>query len=76
MTDRQRQAIEAEAKQRQVDYWNARGGILDAGKGVKLEGDVAYRHKQACEQADRFADKNGKVNPSIQAIYAHIYGLV
>lgn len=32
--------------------------------------------KKALNEANKFADKDGNVNPNIQAIFARMYGLI
>lgn len=76
MTEQRQREIRDEVRQHQVNYLNACGGILELGKNAKLSSDVAYRHKKACDEASKWADKNGKVDPSIQTIFACMYGLV
>lgn len=58
------------------------GGILELGKQALKKGnvdensDAAKAIKNAAKAADKHKDKNGKVDPAIQAIYARIYGLI
>ena len=51
-------------------------GVLKAVNNDKLSGDVKIRHKKALNEASKFADKDGNVNPNIQAIFARMYGLI
>lgn len=51
-------------------------GVLEAVNNDKLSGDVRTRHKNAMKECERFKDKDGHVNPHIQAIMAHMYGLI
>jgi len=51
-------------------------GVLKAVNNDKLYGDTKIRHKKALDEANKFADKNGNVNPNIQAIFARMYGLI
>jgi len=74
--DRRRREIETECRRNIVDACNMAGGVLEAGKGVKLEGDVKTRYEKACDEASKFADKNGKTDPAIQTIFACMYGLI
>lgn len=76
MTEQRQREIRDEEAREQLAFLNACGGALEAGKKAKLEGDIAVRHKNACEAASKHADKNGKVDPNIQAIFARMYGLI
>ena len=51
-------------------------GVLKAVNNDKLSGDVKIRHKKALNEANKFADKDGNVNPHVQAIFARMYGLI
>ena len=51
-------------------------GVLNAVNNDKLSGDVKVRHQKATKEANKFADKNGKVDPRVQAIFARMYGLI
>lgn len=51
-------------------------GVLNAVNNDKLSGDVKIRHKKAIEEASKHADKNGHVDPCVQAIFARMYGLI
>lgn len=51
-------------------------GVLKAADNSKLTGDVKIRHQNALKEANEFADKDGNINPNIQAIFARIYGLI
>ena len=51
-------------------------GILKAVNNDKLSGDVKIRHQNAMKEASKHADKDGNVNPHVQAIFARIYGLI
>ena len=51
-------------------------GILKAVNNDKLSGDVKIRHQNAMKEANKHADKDGNVNPHVQAIFARMYGLI
>ena len=51
-------------------------GILKAVDNDKLTGDVKVRHQNAMKEANKHADKDGNVNPHVQAIFARMYGLI
>lgn len=51
-------------------------GVLNMVDNDSLSGDVKYRHQQALNEANKFKDADGNVNPNIQAIFARIYGLI
>ena len=51
-------------------------GVLKAVDNDKLLGDVKIRHQNAMKEANKFADKDGNVNPNVQAIFARMYGLI
>ena len=51
-------------------------GVLKAVDNNKLSGDVKIRHQNAMKEASKHADKNGNVNPHVQAIFARMYGLI
>ena len=51
-------------------------GVLKAVNNNKLSGDVKIRHKNALNEANNFADKDGNINPHVQAIFARMYGLI
>lgn len=51
-------------------------GVLKAVNNDKLSGDTKIRHQKAMKEANKFADKNGNVDPHVQAIFARMYGLI
>ena len=51
-------------------------GVLKAADNNKLDGDVKIRHQKALKEANEFADKDGNIDPHVQAIFARIYGLI
>jgi hypothetical protein len=51
-------------------------GILKAVNNDKLSGDDKIRHQNAMKEANKHADKDGNVNPHVQAIFARMYGLI
>lgn len=51
-------------------------GILKAVDNDKLLGDVKIRHQNAMKEANKHADKDGNVDPCVQAIFARMYGLI
>lgn len=51
-------------------------GVLEIVSNDKLKGDVKVRHQNAMKECERFKDKNGHVNPHVQAIFARMYGLI
>lgn len=51
-------------------------GILKAVNNDKLSGDDKIRHQNAMKEANRFANKDGNVNPHVQTIFARMYGLI
>ena len=51
-------------------------GVLKAVDNNKLSGDVKIRHQNAMKEASKHADKDGNVNPHVQAIFARMYGLI
>ena len=76
MKEQRQREIRDEVRREQVEFLNAHGGILELGKKANLSDDVAYQHKKACDDAAKFADKDGEVDPNIQTIFARLYGLV
>jgi len=51
-------------------------GILKAVNNDKLSGDVKIRHQNAMKEANKYGDKDGNVNPHVQAIFARMHGLI
>lgn len=51
-------------------------GILKAVNNDTLSGDDKIRHQNAMKEANKHADKDGNVNPHVQAIFARMYGLI
>jgi hypothetical protein len=51
-------------------------GVLKSVNNDKLSGDVKTRHQNAMKKANKHADKDGNVNPHVQAIFARMYGLI
>lgn len=51
-------------------------GVLKAVDNESLSGDTKKRHSKATEEASQFKNKDGSIDPSIQAIYARMYGLI
>lgn len=51
-------------------------GILKNANNDELTGDVKIRHQNAMKEANKHADKDGNVNPHVQAIFARMYGLI
>ena len=51
-------------------------GILKNANNDELTGDVKIRHQNAMEEANKHADKDGNINPHVQAIFARMYGLI
>ena len=51
-------------------------GVLKAVDNESLSGDIKKRHSKAIEETSKFKNKDGSIDPSIQAIYARIYGLI
>ena len=51
-------------------------GVLKAIDNESLSGDTKKRHSKATEEASHFKNKDGSIDPKIQAIYARIYGLI
>jgi len=51
-------------------------GVLKAVDNDKLSGDVKIRHQNAIKEASKHADKDGNVDPCVQAIFARMYGLI
>lgn len=51
-------------------------GILKNANNDELTGDVKIRHQNATKEANKHADKDGNVNPHVQAIFARMYGLI
>ena len=51
-------------------------GVLKAVDNESLSGDTKKRHSKAIEEASQFKNKDGSIDPWIQAIYARIYGLI
>lgn len=51
-------------------------GVLKAVDNESLSGDTKKRHSKAIKEASKFKEKDGSIDPSIQAIYARIYGLI
>ena len=51
-------------------------GVLKAVDNESLSGDTKKRHSKATEEASQFKNKDGSIDPEIQAIYARKYGLI
>ena len=51
-------------------------GVLKAIDNESLSGDTKKRHSKATEEASQFKNKDGSIDPWIQAIYARMYGLI
>lgn len=51
-------------------------GILKNANNDELTGDVKIRHQNAMKEANKHADKDGNINPHVQAIFARMYGLI
>ena len=51
-------------------------GVLKAIDNESLSGDTKKRHSKATEEASQFKNKDGSIDPEIQAIYERIYGLI
>ena len=49
-------------------------GVLKAVDNESLSGDTKKRHSN--EEASQFKNKDGSIDPKIQAIYARMYGLI
>ena len=51
-------------------------GVLKAVDNESFSGDTKKRHSKATEEASQFKNKDGSIDPKIQAIYARMYGLI
>lgn len=51
-------------------------GVLKEVDNESLSGDTKKRHSKATEEASQFKNKDGSIDPEIQAIYARMYGLI
>lgn len=51
-------------------------GVLESVSNDRLKGDVKIRHRNAMKECEQFKDKDGHVDPNIQAIFARMYGLI
>ena len=51
-------------------------GVLKAVDNESLSGDTKKRHSKSIEKASKFKNKDGSIDPEIQAIYARMYGLI
>ena len=69
------QDIKNEVALRAIDACGDKG-ILKNANNDELTGDVKIRHQNAMEAANKHADKDGNVNPHVQAIFARMYGLI
>ena len=69
------QDIKNEVALRAIDDCGDKG-ILKNVNNDKLTGDVKIRHQNAMEAANKHVDKDGNVNPHVQAIFARMYGLI
>jgi len=69
------QDIKNEAALRAIDACG-NIGVLKAVNNDKLSGDVKIRHQNAIKEASKHADKDGNVDPCVQAIFARMYGLI
>ena len=69
------QDIKNEVALRAIDACGNKG-ILKNVNNDKLTGDVKIRHQNAMEAANKHVDKDGNVNPHVQAIFARMYGLI
>jgi len=76
MDAKRRMEIEAEMASRIVTACGDTG-VLKAVDNDKLHDEnVKIRHKNAMKEANKFADKNGNIDPRVQAIFARMYGLI
>ena len=69
------QDIKNEVALRAIDACGDKG-ILKNVNNDKLTGDVKIRHQNAMDAANKHVDKDGNVNPHVQAIFARMYGLI
>ena len=69
------QDIKNEVALRAIDACGDKG-ILKNVNNDELTGDVKIRHQKAMEAANKHVDKDGNVNPHVQAIFARMYGLI
>ena len=51
-------------------------GVLKAVDNKYLSDDTKKRHSKAIKEASKFKNKDGGIDPDIQAIYARMYGLI
>lgn len=51
-------------------------GVLKIVDNESLSGDTKKRHSKATKEASKFKNKDGSIDPRIQAIYARMYGLI
>ena len=75
MNSKEMMEIEAEMASKIVTACGSTG-VLKAVDNNKLTGDVKIRHQKALKEANEFADKDGNIDPNVQAIFARIYGLI
>lgn len=69
------QDIKNEVALRAIDACGNKG-ILKNVNNDELTGDVKIRHQNAMDAANKHVDKDGNVNPHVQAIFARMYGLI
>ena len=69
------QDIKNEVALRAIDACGNKG-ILKNVNNDELTEDVKIRHQNAMEAANKHVDKDGNVNPHVQAIFARMYGLI
>lgn len=69
------QDIKNEVALRSIDVCGNKG-ILKNVNNDELTGDVKIRHQNTMEAANKHVDKDGNVNPHVQAIFARMYGLI
>jgi len=69
------QDVKNEVALRAIDACGDKG-ILKSVNNDELTGDVKIKHQNAMKAANKHADKDGNVNPHVQAIFARMYGLI
>ena len=75
MDAKRMQEIQAECANHIIDACGEKG-VLESVDNDKLSGSAKVFHKNAMDACEKFKDKNGHVNPHVQAIMARMYGLI
>lgn len=75
MNEKRKQEIKNEVAHQIIDACGSTG-VLESVDNKKLNDDIKIRHQNAMNEARKFAGKKQQVDPSVQAIFARLYGLI